>query len=348
MRYFLASIQKLSNLNHMGAIIWRLESVINTMLDIVVIKSGLVISVDYLLEILHQEYPNSQIFKDYISNKEKVVRIRSEDFDEYCWSIRKKLGELDSNASPLFLGDIENFFEWERKGYNILSVHKRFFVLMKEAYDPKNPQLIDPTPIVAKIIAEQIAPIEVVLNALQNILHNQTMSNSIKPVEEILWDGGIDLNSLFQQEHIPLSENKFIDQKLINYLSANPEKLEYMHWRNFERLTAEFFNRQNYSVELGPGTNDGGVDVRVYDTMDKTKPYIIIQCKRHKESNQVKIETVKSFYTDVDFEGAKKGLIATTSSIALGGKKVVAIRKYPLEFAENEEIKSWVNKMAKR
>jgi restriction system protein len=332
----------------MGAIIWRLENVINTMLDIAVIKSGLVISEDYLLEILQQEYPSSEIFKDYNINKEKIVRIRAEDFDEYCWSIRKKLGELDSNASPLFLSDFDKFLEWESKGYNIMGVHKRFFELMKEAHDPENPKLINPTPIVEKIIAEQIAPMEVVLNALENILHNQKMSNSIKPVEEILWDGGVDLNNLFKREHIPLSENQFIDQKLINYLSANPNKLEFMHWRNFERLTAEFFNRQNYSVELGPGTNDGGVDVRVYDKKDKNKPYIIIQCKRHKESNAVKIETVKSFFTDVDFEGAKKGLIATTSSIVPGGKKVVAIRKYPLEFAENEEIKSWVHKMTKR
>ncbi|NJM80924.1 MAG: hypothetical protein HC854_17285 [Flavobacterium sp.] len=93
----------------MGAIIWRLENVINTMLDIAVIKSGLVISEDYLLEILQQEYPSSEIFKDYNINKEKIVRIRSEDFDEYCWSIRKKLGELDSDASPLFLRDLIDF-----------------------------------------------------------------------------------------------------------------------------------------------------------------------------------------------------------------------------------------------
>jgi restriction system protein len=332
----------------MGAINSRLESIINTILDIVVIKSGLVISEDYLLEILRNEYSGSEIFKNYIVNKERIVRIRSEDFDEYCWFVRKKLGELDAHASPLFTRDLDKYMEWQSKGYNIMGVYKRFFELAKKTHSRDNRQLIDPTPIIDKIISEKIAPMEVVLNVLENIMHNQRMSNSITPVEEILWDGGVDLSNLFLREHIPLSENQFIDQKLINYLSANPNKLEFMHWRNFERLTAEFFNRQNYSVELGPGTNDGGVDLRVYDKKDKKKPYIIIQCKRHKETHKVKIETVKSFFTDVDFEGAKKGLVATTSTITPGGKKVVAIRKYPLEFAENKEIKDWVNKMTKR
>lgn len=46
-------------------------------------------------------------------------------------------------------------------------------------------------------------------------MHNQKMSNNIKPVEEILWDGGIELNKLFQDEHIPLVASQFIDQNLL-------------------------------------------------------------------------------------------------------------------------------------
>ena len=214
--------------------------------------------------------------------------------------------------------------------------------------DKENPTLIDPRPVLDKVISENIAPIELVLEMFKSIVDSQKLSNTIFPVEQILWDGGIDLNDLFDKESLPKISDEFIEQKFINYLEGNPDKLEKMHWRNFERLTAEFFKRQGYEVELGPGVNDGGIDVRVFDKKDKSKPYIIIQCKRHKESNQVKIETVKSFYTDVEFEGAKKGLIATTSKVSVGGKKVVSIRKYPLQFAENEEIKNWVEKMKHR
>ena len=53
----------------MGAIIWPLKNFINTLLDVAIIKTGLVISEDYLLEILIQNFPNSDEFKDYKNKK---------------------------------------------------------------------------------------------------------------------------------------------------------------------------------------------------------------------------------------------------------------------------------------
>ncbi|KAB2805313.1 restriction endonuclease [Phaeocystidibacter luteus] len=332
----------------MGAIVWSLENFVNAILDIVVIKTGLVISEDQLIEILLEEFPDDRNFNNYHVRKNRPVRIRSEEFDFYCWEVRKRLGELEHNIHPYFIGDVDKMMKWHEEGIDPIKVLKRLVDGLAEHHDEENPKLIDPEPILKAVLMEKIAPPEVIFELFNSLVKNQKLSNTIFPVEQVLWDGGTSLNDLFERESIPNSPDGFIDQKFINYLQANPNKLELMHWRNFERLTAEFFHRHGYKVDLGPGVNDGGVDVRVFDPKDDSKPLVIIQCKRHKESNQVKIETVKSFYSDVEFEGAKKGLIATTSRIAEGGKKVVSIRKYPLQFAENEEIKNWVNKMKKR
>ena len=332
----------------MGAIVWSLENFINTMLDIVVIKTGLVISEEHLLNILQEEFPDERTFDDYSERKEYAVRIRSEEFDFYCWQVRQRLGELEKDIRPFLLGNVDSMMDWVDKGYDPIVVTKRLVDVMAENHDKENPKLIDPRPVLDKVISENIAPPELVLEMFKSLVDHQKLSNTIFPVEEILWDGGTDLNDLFGKESLPKLESEFIEQKFINYLEANPDKLQQMHWRNFERLTAEFFKRKGYAVELGPGVNDGGIDVRVFDKKDDTKPYIIIQCKRYKETNQVQIETVKSFYTDVEFQGAKKGLIATTSKVAIGGKKVVSIRKYPLQFAENQEIKNWVTEMKNR
>lgn len=330
----------------MGAIIWSLQNCINSILDVVVIKTGLVITEEYLLELLREEFPDSY-FESYEESTDVGIRVRSEDFDMYCWKIRQRLGELE-NISPLIVQDVEKCLEWMEQGIDYMGCVRQILSLASEHFDRENPQLLDTRPIIEKLIEEDKYPFEVIKQAFNDIIHQQQLSNNITPTEEILWDGGVSLEDLFKKEHIPINEDEFIDQKFINFLQANPKELEAMHWRNFERLTAEFFNRQGYEIELGPGTNDGGVDVRVFNKEDKTKPYIIIQCKRHKESNEVKIETIKSFYTDVAFEEAGKGLIATTSKIAAGGKKVVSIRKYPLEFAENKEIIDWVDRMCKR
>ncbi len=158
------------------------------------------------------------------------------------------------------------------------------------------------------------------------------------------WDGGTPLQDLFNCE-LKSKKQSFFDQQFIDYLAANPQKLEGKHWRNFERFCAEFFDRLGLELNLGPGSKDEGLDIRAFDKKDLSKPLILIQCKRHKATESVKLETVKSLYTDVKFEGAELGLIATTSYIAPGGKKMATARKYPLSFAENEQVKKWAKTM---
>ena len=118
-----------------------------------------------------------------------------------------------------------------------------------------------------------------------------------------------------------------------------------MHWRNFERLTSEFFRRQGYEVDLGRRTKDGGVDVRVWTDKESKNgpPFLLIQCKRTRDV--VGIETVKAFWTDVAFEQAEKGLIATTSSVSRDSKKICEVRKWPMSFAEGEQVQRWARSM---
>lgn len=59
----------------------------------------------------------------------------------------------------------------------------------------------------------------------------------------------------------------------------------------------------------------------------------------------VGIETVKAFLSDVHFDGAQKGLIATTSLVSRDGKKLYEVRKWPMSFAEAAEIQKWARTM---
>ena len=128
-------------------------------------------------------------------------------------------------------------------------------------------------------------------------------------------------------------------------LTKNSEEMGKMHWRNFERLTTEFFKRQGYEVVLGPGTKDGGVDVRVWTDRESKAgpPMMLVQCKRTR--SVVGIETVKAFWTDVQFEQAEKGLIATTSSVSRDSKKISDVRQWPMSFAEGEQVQQWARSM---
>jgi len=74
-------------------------------------------------------------------------------------------------------------------------------------------------------------------------------------------------------------------------------------------------------------------------------PFILIQCKKYTGDRKVSIETVKAFHSDVQFENAKIGLIATTGRIAPGGQKVVNARDNKINFAEKDLIKKWSSAM---
>jgi restriction system protein len=116
-----------------------------------------------------------------------------------------------------------------------------------------------------------------------------------------------------------------------------------MHWRKFEELTAEYFKREGFNVELGPGSNDDGIDVRVWtptQDMASDPPHMIIQCKRQKD--KVEKVVVKGLYADVQFQNAECGLIVTTSELSPGAKKVISIRGYPIEEINNAGLRKWL------
>ena len=117
-----------------------------------------------------------------------------------------------------------------------------------------------------------------------------------------------------------------------------------MYWRQFEKLTAEFFEQAGYLVDLGLGRNDDGVDVRVWKDLASDKdssPTLIIECKRQK--GEVDKVTVKGLAADVAFEGATYNLIAITSQLSPGAKTAIEARGYPLEQVDRVSLGIWLS-----
>lgn len=155
----------------------------------------------------------------------------------------------------------------------------------------------------------------------------------------------VDLGKLFQSEELPVDSNCYFDQRFINYLNAHPDKLRDIHWRQFEGLTAEWFQRNGYDVELGPGRNDGGIDVRLWskDVKPGSPPTIIVQCKR--EERKIGRVVVKALYADLTHEQAGSGLVVTTSDISPGAQNDIDARSYPITTANRQRVIEWVTAM---
>jgi restriction system protein len=137
----------------------------------------------------------------------------------------------------------------------------------------------------------------------------------------------------------------FFDQRFINYLSANFEKIGEIHWRQFEALAAEFFVRSGYEVDSGPGRIDGGIDIRVWKakSLATDPPAMLVQCKRQKE--KIGKVIVKALWADVVDEGASSGLIVTSSTLSPGADTVRRARSYPIHVAARATLRSWVEQL---
>lgn len=155
------------------------------------------------------------------------------------------------------------------------------------------------------------------------------------------------LDALFKSEQLPAAPERYFDQRFINYLARQPEKLKDIHWRQFEALTAEWFQRSGYTVELGPGRNDGSIDLRLWnaDAAPGTPPAVIVQCKR--QTRKVERVVVKALYADLLDERAVAGLVVTTSDISPGAANDVRARAYPITTANRAQVQAWVQAMRK-
>ncbi|GFE64366.1 restriction endonuclease [Litoreibacter roseus] len=164
-------------------------------------------------------------------------------------------------------------------------------------------------------------------------------------IRNVDWVDTVELKSLFQSEALEASYGSFFDQRFIDYLHQNFGEIGDIHWRKFEGLTGEYFEREGFQVDVGPGRNDDGIDLRIYrDEPTKNDPaLIIVQCKRQKA--KIDKALVKSVYADVLHEKAESGLIVTTSSLSPGAALMRNARGYPVADADRETLREWIHKM---
>ncbi|MGH8603867.1 MAG: restriction endonuclease [Gammaproteobacteria bacterium] len=170
--------------------------------------------------------------------------------------------------------------------------------------------------------------------------------NVIMAGSQKVWVDALDLSELFTSESIAASYGKFFDQRFINYLASNFEEIGTVNWRKFEALIAEYFYRCGFEVQLGAGRNDNGVDIRVWDTAtgsNSSPPTLIIQCKR--EQRKISKVVVKALAADVQWEGARQGLLIATADWSPGARELVKTRHYPVAEVNRDAVQRWLVEM---
>ena len=305
------------------------------------IRSGLLLT-DHDVFILLDDTPLKPWIKRFRGNPDEIIGVRAEFFEDITRVLRAAVGNLP-DATPGSLLMIRRMNEIIEMGLDPDPVMKAF----SEEIETGNYQIIGKE--VCDAVKRKTGASDLLVGRVFLMLADvleRSASVLLPRHSESSWDGFVPLSDFFNNETIPDDSDAYLDQRFLDYLTAQSDDFHRMHWRNFERFVAEFFSRQGYDIKLGPRTKDGGVDVRVWPAGETIgPPLILIQCKRYAKKSLVNVEYVKALWSDVVFEEAQKGLIVTTSRVTPEGKRLASVRKYPLDFAENEKVKEWARSM---
>lgn len=324
----------------MGGMIFAPQVLADSLAETAGYKSGLALSLVELCEHLPE---NREMIQ---ASELGAVRIRSEEYDEIFYRLLHRIGhtseQYDGDSTGIGLYHRykdEHLAEYE----GVIDIFLKVMPEVMRAAQKEGTKLLDPRPFLLACKGKygQVG-FEIALGKVNAMIRSQNLSphTGHRYVE---WSAPRELAELFAGGGIAPQVGRFIDQRFIDYLSNNDDALSQMHWRKFEELTAEYFHRDGYRVELGPGSNDDGVDVRVWRPGNDDSPHIIVQCKRQRA--KVEKVIVKGLYADIEFEGADFGLIVTSSELSPGARSVVTARGYPIEEVNRGGLKQWLDQL---
>lgn len=142
------------------------------------------------------------------------------------------------------------------------------------------------------------------------------------------------------------ADSEEVSGDLYQYFSDHPEDFHRLPHREFEKLISSIFAARGWKTELGPGSGDQGVDLRVWQADPLGDLLTLVQVKRYAPHRPINLDAVAALETHVSREGANRGLFITSSRFLPGVKKFATREKYRLQLAEPGELQQWCDASA--
>lgn len=319
----------------MGTIRFRRANFLGCVSETVGYKSGLTLTREDLIS--HAGEDDKDLFE---GSDDDELPIRSEEFEELIAGFLYAVGNI---RSPHILHPVVAIFKRFKRDREARDLVSPVLDLIPETVVPVPDKPVDLGPFVGaaldkygpigfKIAMEYVKAIELFIHV-----------NPWSAFRQRNWKDATELKDLFESESLETQYGRFLDQRYIDYFAQNIDLIGKINWRKFEALTAEFFGRDGYHVELGPGRDDDGIDVRMWLDKSDGPPTVLVQCKR--QQDKIDKMVVKSLFADVEHHKAGSGLIVTTSSFSKGAREVCVARNYPIREANRETVGKWVKQM---
>ncbi|GAA0913227.1 restriction endonuclease [Rothia nasimurium] len=131
-----------------------------------------------------------------------------------------------------------------------------------------------------------------------------------------------------------------VHAELYEHFHKRPDDLERLHWRELEVLLFRVFQNQGFRAVLGPGTGDGGADVRLWKG-PLGDVHTLVQAKRYRRDNKISLEPVAALRGVMANERATHGIFVTTSSYLPSAKDFALASQGALTLATSTDVSEW-------
>lgn len=132
-----------------------------------------------------------------------------------------------------------------------------------------------------------------------------------------------------------------VHEELYSHFAKRPEDLHRLTWREFETLLFRIFQAQGFTCELGPGSNDGGIDVRVLQRDPLGDILTLVQAKRYASRNKIDMSAVAALHGVADVEAAQQSIFVTTSDYLPSARKFAGRTRIPMKLATSVDVRDW-------
>ena len=126
--------------------------------------------------------------------------------------------------------------------------------------------------------------------------------------------------------------------------------LSRIRWRDLEELVGELLEFDGYTVQVGRGTKDGGVDVVACKEIPRIGLLTTVwQAKHLKDGNKVELHTIRELADIRAQKKASKGIIVTSGYLTAGALSRIEQDASLLGKVERPELEEWIRRtMASR
>lgn len=239
----------------MGGIWGSREFFSDALTEITGYKAGVVLTDAELLELMREHEEVARILDP---EGPGGGRLHSSSFQEAVVYLLYRLGNTPSPSNVSIT--IEMFHRYRNgpkaKIYDaLMEAYLQF--MKREMARAEQGHVIDPSPLMMEMF-ERFGPpgaamtLELV-EGIQRDMHRSAWG-SIRNME---WRDTVELGGLFKSAGLETQHARFFDQRYIDYLAKNFADIDRMHWRKFEGLTAEFFEREGFRVQLAQAATMG-------------------------------------------------------------------------------------------